>query len=72
MTEASGEATAVWSHRARIAVFLSAMRHFRDALQDACLPLTYLALDNPSFAAALLPERPAQGLDALKPQTQWV
>lgn len=52
MTEASGEATAVWSHRARIAVFLSAMRHFRDALQDACLPLTYLALDNPSFAAA--------------------
>ncbi len=27
MIEAPGEATAVWSHKARIALFLSAMRH---------------------------------------------
>jgi deoxyribodipyrimidine photolyase-related protein len=25
-----GEATVVWSHKAPIALFLSAMRHFRD------------------------------------------
>jgi len=32
MAEAPGESTQVWSHKARIAVFLSAMRHFRDRL----------------------------------------
>jgi deoxyribodipyrimidine photolyase-related protein len=31
MAEVSGEGTHVWSHRARIALFLAAMRHFRDA-----------------------------------------
>ena len=31
MAEAAHESTKVWSHRARIAVFLAAMRHFRDA-----------------------------------------
>ncbi len=34
MAEVSGDATHVWSHRARIALFLSAMRYFRTALQD--------------------------------------
>ncbi len=33
MCEAPAEAAYVWSHRARIAVFLSAMRHFRDTLR---------------------------------------
>ncbi len=32
MVEASHEATQVWSHKARIVLFLSAMRHFYDAL----------------------------------------
>jgi len=32
MVEASFEATQVWSHKARIVLFLSAMRHFYDAL----------------------------------------
>ena len=31
--EAPGEATYAWSHKARIAIFLAAMRHFRDALR---------------------------------------
>jgi len=33
MIEAPGEATHVCSHKARIALFLSAMRHFRDELR---------------------------------------
>lgn len=32
MVEASEEATQVWSHKARIVLFLSAMRHFYEAL----------------------------------------
>ena len=28
MIEAAGEATHVWTHKARIALFLSAMRHY--------------------------------------------
>ena len=33
MAEAAEESTHVWSHKARIALFLSAMRHFRDSLR---------------------------------------
>jgi deoxyribodipyrimidine photolyase-related protein len=33
MAEASEESTRVWSAKARIAIFLAAMRHFRDALR---------------------------------------
>ncbi|WP_302174762.1 cryptochrome/photolyase family protein [uncultured Hydrogenophaga sp.] len=50
MIEAPGEATAVWSHPARIALFLSAMRHFRAELQARGWPLTYIELDDPSHA----------------------
>lgn len=38
MAEVAEEASHVWSHKARIAVFLAAMRHFRDALT---VPVTY-------------------------------
>jgi len=34
MSEASEESTRVWSAKARIAIFLAAMRHFRDALRE--------------------------------------
>lgn len=34
MCEAPAEARHVWSHKARIALFLSAMRHFRDRMRD--------------------------------------
>lgn len=44
MVEAAGEATHVWSHKARIALFLSAMRHFRDALRSRGFTVHYLAL----------------------------
>ncbi len=57
MIEAPGEATAVWSHKARIAIFLAAMRHFCNDLHRRGLPYTYLRLDEqpeaPSFAARL-------------------
>lgn len=44
MVEAVGEGAAVWSHKARIAVFLAAMRHFAKDLRERGWPLDYLAL----------------------------
>lgn len=44
MVEAAGEASHVWSHKARIALFLSAMRHFAQLLQQQGMTVTYLTL----------------------------
>ena len=44
MVEAASESTHVWSHKARIALFLSAMRHRAAEFRAAGLPLNYLAL----------------------------
>ena len=66
MCEAADEATHVSSHKARIVLFLSAMRHARDRFQRAGLRLRYLALDqheHPSLADALRAD-----LSHLKPQ----
>ncbi len=68
MAEVGEEATHVWSHKARIALFLSAMRHFRDALLEKGFPVEYRTLDDPGnrgrlsaelghFLAATRPER---------------
>ena len=46
MIEAAGEATHVWSHQARITVFLAAMRHYAESLRRRNLPLQYLSLDD--------------------------
>jgi len=61
MAEVAEESTHVWTHKARIAVFLAAMRHFRDRLRAEGLPVDYteLAADGSpgepgSLAAALL------------------
>ena len=67
MAEVADESTHVWSAKQRIAVFLSAMRHFAQALRSAGMPLDYTRLDDgtafDSIAAAL------QGaVDRLKPQ----
>ena len=67
MIEAPGEATHVWSHRARIALFLSAMRHFRDALRERRISVDYIGLADsaePSLAGRL-----AEQLQRLRPQT---
>jgi len=42
MIESSNEAQYVWSHKAKIALFLSAMRHFASELEEQQYPLTYI------------------------------
>lgn len=44
MAEVAQESTHVWSHKVRIAMFLSAMRHFAGALRERGWPLAYQAL----------------------------
>ena len=53
MAEVAEEATHVWSHQARIALFLAAMRHFRDGLRERGFIVHYRALDDTSSASAL-------------------
>jgi len=45
MAEVAEESEHVWSHQARIALFLSAMRHFRDALRARDWAVHYRLLD---------------------------
>ena len=47
MAEVAAESTHVWSHKARIALFLSAMRHYRDATRKRGVPVLYRQLDDP-------------------------
>ncbi len=67
MCEAAEESTHVWSSQQRIVLFLSAMRHFAQALREEGLPLQYDALTPdagpPSLQAAL-----AQALQQQRPQ----
>ena len=44
MAEVAEESTHVWTHKARIVMFLAAMRHFRDKLLDEGLPVEYREL----------------------------
>lgn len=46
MAEVSEESSTVWSHKARIVLFLSAMRHFRDRLLSRGLTVHYTELDD--------------------------
>ena len=45
MAEVSGEATHVWNSQCRIAIFLAAMRHFRDRLRERGWPVAYRQLN---------------------------
>lgn len=74
MAEVDEEAEHVWSHQARIALFLTAMRHFRDELRARGLRVHYRALEDPgnrgSFAAELreaVRELAPQQLTAVQP-----
>ena len=67
MAEVAEESNHVWSHQARIALFLSAMRHFRDALRAASLTVHYRQLDDSDNAGTLARELSA-GVSRLCPQ----
>ena len=57
MAEVAEEARQVWSQKARIVTFLSAMRHFRDQLSKRKVRVDYRQLDDPgnqgNFASEL-------------------
>lgn len=67
LIEAPGEATHVWSHRARIVLFLLAMRHYRDALRERGVAVEHIALGDSDHAG--LPERLAEALRRWRPGT---
>lgn len=56
MAEVAEESTHVWSGKARIALFLSAMRHFRDALRGRGWRVFYRELDDPENRGSLAAE----------------
>ena len=53
MAEVDQESTHVWSAKQRIAVFLSAMRHFAHDLRERGFPLMYVPLDAPDNRGTL-------------------
>jgi len=53
MAEVAEESEHVWSAKQRIAVFLSAMRHFAESLRARQWPLAYTALDAPANPGTL-------------------
>ena len=56
MAEVAEESTHVWSAKQRIAVFLSAMRHFANELRAQGLPLIYKQLDDENNLGTLAAE----------------
>ena len=60
MAEVAEESTHVWTHKVRIAVFLAAMRHFRDGLAARGIDVDYTEL-----AAKPRPKEPASLAAAL-------
>ena len=59
MAEVQEESTHIWSSQQRIALFLSAMRHFAQALRTRGWPTDYLSIDsqgNPGSLGAVLEE----------------
>ena len=70
MIESVNEAQYVWSHKAKIALFLSAMRHFAKALKDLKYPLVYIKESSLSIADTLkeyLQQQGAQQLVCVEP-----
>jgi deoxyribodipyrimidine photolyase-related protein len=66
MAEVAAESEHVWSVQPRIAVFLSAMRHFAQGLREAGIRLHHVRLDDPSNRGSLDAEL-AHALASLKP-----
>ncbi len=53
MAESAMEAKYVWSHQSRIALFLTAMRHFRDSLRSKGIAVHYQQLGDPDMEGSL-------------------
>ncbi len=70
MAEVHEETTHVWCHKLRIAMFLSAMRHFRDALMKRALPVHYheLTADPQSDRGRTFAELLTSSAKRLKPE----
>ena len=56
MVESTNEAQYVWSHKAKIALFLSAMRHFAQTLREQKYPLSYIQESTLSIVEVLRQE----------------
>ena len=69
MAEVEEESVHVWSHKQKIVLFLSAMRHFRASLLEQGVPLVYTELDDgvDSFSMSL-----KDTLKEYKPETVMV
>ncbi len=67
MAEVAEESTHVWSSQPRTALFLAAMRHFAQALQEAGRPLHYTALEAPGNRGSLAGQLAAD-IARLRPQ----
>ena len=78
MAEVAEESTHVWTHKARITMFLAAMRHFRDRLAAEGIPVEYRELPpakragEPASLAAALGESLARLAKAKRPPERLV
>ena len=67
MAEVAEESTHVWSHKARIVIFLAAMRHFRQTLVAEGISVDYRAIDDPQNGGTFAAELSA-AIERLSPQ----
>ena len=65
MVESSNEAQYVWSHKAKVALFLSAMRHFAIELEGQKYPLTYIKQSTSSIIEVLREQLQKKGIKRL-------
>lgn len=72
MAEVSAESTYVWSSKPRTAVFLAAMRAFRNQLRSEGISVDYLELERESTESTL-PEVLVRAIERLAPKrVRWV
>jgi deoxyribodipyrimidine photolyase-related protein len=71
MAEVAEESTKVWTHKARIVLFLSAMRHFRQLLESKGYPLHYVSLDEAENQGSLVAQLQSD-LTRLSPQSVYM
>jgi deoxyribodipyrimidine photolyase-related protein len=67
MAEVAAESTHVWSHQARIGLFLAAMRHFRDRLRERGWTVHYRELEDTPVVETL-PDALGAAVRRLRPQ----